>query len=164
MKTEASLRLILMRHAKSAWDDPSLRDHDRRLNERGRLAAALMGAWLRDAGLTPDFALVSSAARTQETWALMGLEAPMETRPALYEADAATILSVIRGAPGGGTLMILGHQPGMQDAANRLLSDEMIAEYPTAKAAVIGFDAAGWAGVGFSAGRLIAAQAPKALV
>lgn len=164
MKTDASLRLILMRHAKSSWSDSSACDHDRILNQRGRRAAALMGAWAREAGLTPDLALVSSAARTQETWALMGHETPMETRPALYEADAAAILSVIRSAPGGGALLILGHQPGMQETANGLLRDEFIAEFPTAKAVVIGFDAPDWAGVGFSSGRLIAAQVPIDLV
>ncbi|MEL7089640.1 MAG: histidine phosphatase family protein, partial [Planctomycetota bacterium] len=55
--------LILMRHAKSSWDDPGLTDHDRPLNRRGRLAAPLMAAWLAEIDAAPDHALVSSAIR-----------------------------------------------------------------------------------------------------
>lgn len=88
------LRLILLRHAKSDWA-AGLDDHDRPLNRRGRLAAALMGAWAREETLIPALALISSAVRTRETWARMGLEAPAETRPALYEAEAETILEEI---------------------------------------------------------------------
>ena len=63
-------RLLLLRHAKSAWPD-GVEDHDRPLSDRGRRDAPRMGAYIAAAGLRPDFALVSSARRTQETWALV---------------------------------------------------------------------------------------------
>ena len=67
-------RLILMRHAKSSWADPGQRDFDRPLNARGVRSAPLLGAWLRERGHVPDAALVSTARRTRETWAGLGLD------------------------------------------------------------------------------------------
>ncbi len=159
-----TLRLILLRHAKSDWH-AGLSDHDRPLNRRGRLAAPLMGAWLREEGLTPALALVSSAARTQETWERLGLAAPKETRPALYEAEAETIMEEItltEGAPS--PLLLVGHNPGIGEAANLLLADGVIGDFPTAQAAVIGFEAGAWADLRPGAGRLLALAQPKALV
>ena len=63
-------RLLLLRHAKSAWPE-GVEDHDRPLGDRGRRDAPRMGAYMASAGLQPGFALVSSARRTQETWALV---------------------------------------------------------------------------------------------
>ncbi|MFN3259611.1 MAG: SixA phosphatase family protein [Pikeienuella sp.] len=159
-----TLRLILLRHAKSDWH-AGLSDHERPLNRRGRLAAPLMGAWLREEGLTPALALVSSATRTQETWERLGLAAPMETRPAIYEAEAETILEELNLTGGAASpLLLVGHNPGIGDAANRLLSDDVIGDFPTAQAAVIGFEAAVWADVRPGCGRLLALAQPKGLV
>lgn len=157
-------RLILMRHAKSSWNNALHSDHERPLNDRGRLAAALMGRWLRQGRLVPDFAFVSSAARTQETWEEMALPAEMRTSAALYEADGEGVLRIVRNAPPVSTLLVLGHQPTMQECANRFLEDGFVSDYPTAKIAVIDFDAPDWAHVGFGAGRLFAEAAPKGLV
>lgn len=160
-----TLRLILMRHAKSAWDSPGLRDHDRTLNQRGRLAAPLMAGFIKDEGLMPDLAYVSSAVRTQETWALMALGARMETRPGLYDADDEDILTLVQGAPNTAkTLLILGHQPTMQETANRLLPHWEVEDYPTAKLTVIGFDAASWADIAFGTGTLLREASPKTIV
>lgn len=156
-------RLILMRHAKSDWAR-GVQDHARPLNERGRRAAPLMGRYIMDEGLTPDLALVSSAARTQETWRLSGIDAAMETQGALYHAGAGGLLAAARSAPDDArTLLILTHQPGVQEAANRLLPASTIDEYPTAKIAVIEFDAACWADIGFGSGRLEREMAPRLL-
>jgi phosphohistidine phosphatase len=158
-------KLILMRHAKSGWDDPTLDDHDRPLNERGRLAATLMGAFLHDAGLVPDLALVSSAARTQETWARMALDRPAEVKPDLYLAGPLAIIGAAQAVDDAANcVLILGHQPGMEDAANRFCTDGMLDGYPTAKITVIGFDVASWADIHFGAGRLLREAAPKSLV
>ncbi|MFV0474835.1 MAG: SixA phosphatase family protein [Pikeienuella sp.] len=159
-----TLRLILLRHAKSDWT-AGLSDHDRPLNQRGRLAAPLMGAWLKERGLLPALALVSSARRTQETWERLGIDAPMEIRGALYEAEAETILEEINLTEGAASpLLVVGHNPGIQDVANRLLRDPAILEYPTAQAAVIGFGAESWADLRFSSGELLDLAAPKGLV
>lgn len=158
-------KLILMRHAKSGWDDPTLDDHDRPLNQRGRLAATLMGAYLTDAGLTPDGAVVSSAARTQETWARLALDRPADVKPDLYLAGPIAIISAVQAADNeAGTLLVLGHQPGMEDAANRFCSDAVIDGYPTAKITVIGFDVASWSDVAFGAGKVLREASPKSLV
>lgn len=158
------MRLILMRHAKSDWGLSGLRDHDRPLNERGRLAAPLMGAWLREHGYTPAQAIVSSAKRTQETWARLGVDAPMDTRPELYNSDAEAILWEIRATPGAGPLISISHQPGVQEAANRFLKDGFVSSFPTAKLVVMDFDAESWADVRFGAAKLVAEAAPKEIV
>ena len=119
-------RLILMRHAKSSWADPGQRDLDRPLNKRGRRAAALIGGWLKKKGYRPDQALVSSARRTQETWAGVVAEAgPAETRylPELYHAGPESMLEIVQRAPDVGCLLVLGHQPGIGAFAARLLAD-----------------------------------------
>lgn len=158
-------KLILMRHAKSGWDDPTLDDHDRPLNQRGRMAASLMGAFLADAGLTPDRALVSSAARTQETWARMALDRPSKVLPDLYLAGPLAIIGAAQAADdAAGSLLILGHQPGMEDAANRFCSEAMLDGYPTAKITVIGFDVSSWGDITFGPGKLLREAAPKSLV
>ena len=59
--------LLLMRHAKSSWDNPGLRDFDRPLNERGLKAAPLMGRYLRAQGIAPDLIVSSPAQRAQQT-------------------------------------------------------------------------------------------------
>ncbi|MEM7546081.1 MAG: histidine phosphatase family protein [Pseudomonadota bacterium] len=160
-----TLRLILMRHAKSSWDQPGLRDHDRVLNQRGHLAAPLMGAYLRDMSLMPDLAYLSSAARVQETWALMALGSAAETVPNIYSAVAADLLRIIQRAPKTArTLMVLGHQPTMQELANQLLPEWVIDDYPTAKLSVIDFEATDWGAVQFGSGSLITEASPKTLV
>lgn len=70
------LRLILVRHAKSGWDDPGLDDHDRPLAPRGRRAAGWLGTALRDGGFLPETILCSSALRTRQTLDGTGVEAP----------------------------------------------------------------------------------------
>ncbi len=157
-------RLILMRHAKSDWNHPGLSDHDRPLNTRGRRAAPAMGAWLIAAGFAPDQALVSSAARTQETFRLSDLTCPARTKAALYNAEAMAILKVIQNADEAATtVIVIAHQPGMQETANRLLPDWEIDEYPTAKAAILEIDSPSWFEVTWGDGRLIAEMAPKLL-
>ena len=59
-------RLILMRHAKSSWDNPFAEDHQRPLNGRGKRSAKAIGEWLRAQGYLPDQILSSSATRTRE--------------------------------------------------------------------------------------------------
>lgn len=163
-------RLILMRHAKSSWADPGQRDLDRPLNKRGRRSAALIGGWLKDKGYLPEMALVSSARRTQETWAGVVAAtgaAPTTYLPELYHAAPEAMLSMLRGAAGAGTLLMLGHQPGTGAFAARLLadppSDEGFGKYPTAATTVIAFDVDDWQAVGWGAGRLVDFVVPREL-
>ena len=88
--------LGLLRHAKSDWDDMSLRDFDRGLNERGRRGAAAMGAHARRLGLGWDLAIASPAERVRATIAASGLGLAPEFDERLYLADAATLMTVLR--------------------------------------------------------------------
>lgn len=157
-------RLFLMRHAKSDYP-PGVDDHDRPLNRRGRLASTLMGAYLVEERAVPDLVYASSAARAQETWDRMLLDVPAETRPQLYHASAEAALVVARRAPESvGSLMLVWHQPGIRDAANRLTGGHDVPDFPTAQIVTLEFDADRWWDVGFGAGRLVAIAAPKDLV
>ncbi|MEM1313391.1 MAG: histidine phosphatase family protein [Pseudomonadota bacterium] len=169
-------RLILMRHAKSSWDDPDQADIDRPLNARGRLAAGLMGAWLAEEGLIPDHALLSPARRVAETWdrvaAALGREATAATVPKLYHAAPEDALAAMAKAPDGAqTLILIGHEPGAT-ALLRRLSDgsegggcrRAYEKFPTAGVAVLEFDAKRWKDVAPTSGRFARFASPKDLV
>lgn len=118
-------QLLLLRHAKSSWDDPGLDDFDRPLAERGLKAAQSMGRELAAREWLPDLALVSSALRTRDTWRLVAAELPAHPQvafaKALYGASAADILSKIRQAdPSRDSLLVVGHNPGLEDLARQL--------------------------------------------
>ncbi len=163
-------RLILIRHAKSSWADAGQRDLDRPLNKRGRHAAALLGGWLKKKGYRPDQALVSSARRTQETWAGIVAEAgPAETRylPELYHAGAETLLEIVQRAPDVPCLLILGHQPGLGAFAQRILADPPpdgdFEKFPTGATVVVDLDAPTWSAAAWGAGALAAFVVPRSL-
>src|SRR5882757_3879588 len=107
-------RLLLLRHAKAERLQPGGRDHDRVLTERGRADAKKLGLYLARHAFVPDRAVVSSAARTRETWTL--LATAMDKTPAasfderIYDAAPETILGAIKETgPSTGTLMVIGH-------------------------------------------------------
>ncbi|WP_048863045.1 SixA phosphatase family protein, partial [Acidisphaera rubrifaciens] len=114
-------QLMLLRHAKSSWDDPKLSDHARSLNTRGRQAAAGMGRMMRDLGLVPDLILVSSARRTLQTlealepWDETPLIEPMD---ALYLATAPQLCAVLNTVSETvRSVLLIGHNPGLHDLA-----------------------------------------------
>jgi phosphohistidine phosphatase len=117
-------QLLLLRHAKSAWDNPKLADRQRPLNERGRRAAVTMRRAMRELGLTPDMVLVSTARRTMET--LDALEpwddAPLiEPMDALYLATAPQMLAVLHEvAETVRSVLLIGHNPGLHELAMTL--------------------------------------------
>ncbi len=120
-------QLLLLRHAKSSWDDPKLPDHSRPLNARGKHAAAQVGRVMREMGILPDRVLVSSARRTVQT--LEQLE-PWDAPPrvvvmdGLYLASARAILDLIQDVPDETErLLVVGHNPGLHDLA-LLLADK----------------------------------------
>ncbi len=114
-------QLLLLRHAKSSWDDAKLADRDRPLNKRGRRTASAMRKAMLDLGLTPDVVLVSPSRRTQET--LAALE-PWDDTPlvehmdTLYLATVSQLLAVLREVNETvRSLMLIGHNPGMYELA-----------------------------------------------
>lgn len=166
-------RLLLLRHAKSAYPQ-GVADIDRPLGPRGREAAPLLGDYIAREGLRPDLALVSPARRTQETWGALrpfldGIRE--ETVPSIYEAPSARILDAIRSAPDGvATLMVIGHNPGLGEAALRLvgagpaaLRRDLREKFPTAALAVIDFEAGRWTGIAEGTGTLVRFVRPRQL-
>ncbi|MEJ0015470.1 MAG: histidine phosphatase family protein [Acetobacteraceae bacterium] len=114
-------QLLLLRHAKSSWDDTKLADRDRPLNKRGRRTAGLMRSAMQDLGLAPDLILASPAVRTQET--LAALE-PWEDTPlvelvdSLYLASVPQLLAVLREVNETvRSVLVIGHNPGMHELA-----------------------------------------------
>ena len=117
--------LLLLRHAKSSWDDPSLADFGRPLASRGVKAAKRMGGEIAQRRWLPDRVLVSPALRTRQTWELVAAGLPgmpaVKFPEALYEASAEEILAEIRKTPETvGSLLVLGHNPGLEDLAEGL--------------------------------------------
>lgn len=116
--------LLLLRHAKSAWDDPDLADHERPLNARGRRAAPAMGRRLREAGFAPDLVLCSSARRAQETWELAGRE--LDARPkvaverGLYLCGAHALLARLRRLGSEDCVLLVAHNPDLHELAGAL--------------------------------------------
>ncbi len=167
-------QLLLLRHAKSAWDDAGIPDRDRALNARGRRAADRMRQAMRELGLAPDLVLVSPAKRTLETlealepWDDTPLIEPLET---LYLASEANLLAALRDvAETVRSVLLIGHNPGMHDLAMTLARGWPAGEamrglakgYPTGTLAE--FTLAGpWREIGPGAGRLVRFVTPKSL-
>jgi phosphohistidine phosphatase len=158
--------LLLLRHAKSSWDSPSLDDYDRPLAKRGLKAAPRMGAEIASLGLKPDVILCSSAVRTRETLALVlpeiGGDPEVIYDDAIYLAAPETLLAKVRALPDTAkSVMVVGHNPGMEELAALLVKDggkadrkDMAEKFPTCALAVINFEAPGWAAVAPGAGTL----------
>jgi phosphohistidine phosphatase len=168
------LRLMLLRHAKSAWP-AGADDHARPLAERGRRAAPMIGRHMAERGLVPDLAVVSTARRAAETWTLVAQSfgKPVERRdePRIYEAGPAAILAEIRAVePSVTSLLLVGHNPGFERLTAELVASgeqrdlaRLAKKYPTAALAVIEFDAARWSDIAKGAGTLTAFVTPKSL-
>lgn len=161
------LTLILMRHAKSSWDLPARPDHDRPLNVRGRASAQAMGTWLEMQGHVPDEAISSSAERTGQTFANLGINCPVAFTRALYHAGAEDIRKTLSRCMQPKVLLI-GHNPGIAECAERLIAEPSqhpdFWRFPTCATMVAQFDVADWAHLTWGSGRLIAFKVPKDII
>ena len=151
-------QLMLLRHAKSSWDDPLADDFDRPLNERGRRGAMAMGDWIRSNDLAPDLVLCSAAARTVETWERMALEAEVKYSPGLYHAGPDRMLSALQRAEGM-RVMLVGHNPGIGALAAMMVRHAPVhsrfGDYPTCALTVLEFDIDDLADLAPRQGRLL---------
>jgi phosphohistidine phosphatase len=139
---DARRQLVLVRHAKSSWDDPTVADHDRPLARRGRKALDRMRAYLEDRGVAPDVILCSSALRTRET--LEGIRdglsgtARVEVEDRLYGAGAEELLArLARLDDDVAGVMVVGHNPGVADVLEILTGTPQ--SVPTGAIAVLSF-------------------------
>jgi phosphohistidine phosphatase len=168
------LRLLLLRHAKSRWDDPGLKDFDRPLAARGREAAVRMGAYMAQQGLTPDLILASSAVRARQTLELVRPHLGNPTTQfadALYLATPAALLQRLRklGADAE-TVLLIGHNPGLHSLAVTLSGsgekkrlEALGGKFPTAALAVLTFKERDWSEITAAGGRLCDFMTPKRL-
>jgi phosphohistidine phosphatase len=141
-------QLILLRHAKAEPDGGDEGDHGRRLTDRGRRNAGLMGRFLERAELVPDLALSSTAARARET-AHLAIEAGRfevslrETR-ALYNSTVERTLGVLRAIEDDyATVLLVGHEPTWSELASALIGGARM-RLPTAGVVVLELDIDSW--------------------
>jgi len=160
-------RLILMRHAKSAWDDPRLPDADRVLNARGQQSAKAMGEWLRSQKYIPDQIMCSSAERTTETATRLGFEARVESIDHLYLAPEGVMAQVLMSGFGDCLLMI-GHNPGIAEFAATLVraapEHTRFYDYPTCATLIADFDIQDWAEIIEGTGKVIDFITPREIL
>ena len=159
--------LLLLRHAKSSWDDPSLDDFDRPLAPRGQGAAPRMATYLKKKSLRPDFVLCSSACRAVQTWSLvsdvLGGNPEVKFLRSLYLAPPSRLIDIIRRVPDNAPCaMLIAHNPGMEHLAAVLAGadskkkalEKLYTKYPTAALAQLEFDTDNWKDIERGAGRL----------
>lgn len=117
--------LLLLRHAKSSWDEAHLEDHDRPLNGRGKKDAKRMGRFIRREDLVPDAVFTSTAKRARSTakrvLGAAGYDGEVVKKRELYMAGPKAMLSAARHAPEGAQhVMLIGHNPGMEELLEAL--------------------------------------------
>jgi phosphohistidine phosphatase len=167
-------RVYLLRHAKSSWKDDSVADRDRPLAGRGRRAAKAMAGHLDAEGIRPDLVLCSPARRTRET--LQRVEGAFGDRvearfdEALYGASEPELLARLKALPQEvGSVMLIGHNPGLEELALALASDgeglaRMREKYPTAALATIDLPAERWSAIERGSGELVGYVRPRDLI
>ena len=140
-------RLIVMRHAKSSWSDPTATDHERPLNLRGQREAPRVAARLVELQWHPDWVLSSDALRTRETMAGMQTvfraDLPVHYHRSLYHAGLDAVRQEVAEVPDEvQTLMLLGHNPGWEELVFVLCGEDV--ELKTASAALLDNQADTW--------------------
>lgn len=174
MARSAARQLLLLRHAKSAW--PDVADHERPLARRGRRDAPVAGRWLQSSGWVPDLVICSTASRARQTWQLAAAELDASPRAIfdqrVYGATADDLLDLARQtAPGTRRLLIVGHDPAMQEMTLALAStragdagalERVRLKFPTAAVAVLEFSGT-WGELGPQRARLSTFVVPRDL-
>jgi len=168
-------RLLLLRHAKSSWNHPGLDDFERPLSGRGREDAPDVGRYLRQHALVPDHTICSPARRTEQTWTAVAEHldggGSVDFDSALYLAPPSTYLTLAQSQPlDVNTLLLIGHNPGIEQAALRLsgLGAEtdlvrLRTKVPTASLIEIQFDVERWGEIDWRGGRLMRFVTPADL-
>lgn len=140
--------LLILRHAKTQPDAPN-GDHARQLTGRGLHDAARMAAYIKASIGAPDAIVTSDARRAMQTAEIVadgtGFTRSLTVEPRMYAAGSATLLDVVRALPDDADRVILvGHNPGFEELAAALSSDDAEVRLPTSAFAHLEFDAASW--------------------
>jgi phosphohistidine phosphatase len=158
--------LIVIRHAKSSWDDPALADIDRPLNKRGKRDAPLMGGILKFRELAPDRIISSPAKRARKTAKLIaagvGCDAgTIDVRERIYMQGVPALIELVQELDDAwNRVYLVGHNPDLTELVNRLAGED-IDNIPTCGVASIEFEVGSWAHVMAGAGRLAFFDYPK---
>jgi phosphohistidine phosphatase len=165
--------LYLLRHAKSSWADPSLPDPERPLAPRGRRDAKRIAKHLVRLGIEPELVLCSAAERTRQTLELVrpAIDGTSKVRleAELYGASSDELLGRLRAVPEAvASVMLIGHNPGLQDLALVLASDgaelgRLRAKFPTAALATLTLPKTSWSRLSQADALLAAYVVPKQL-
>jgi phosphohistidine phosphatase len=165
-------RLVVLRHAKSAWP-VDVADHERPLAPRGRRDAPAAGRALAEADCLPDLALCSTAVRARRTWELAAAEwgtpPPVRHDRRLYAAGPAGLLTVVREVPAEvETLLLIGHNPGLEELVLALARDglddtleRVRTKFPTSAIAVLSWRGATWRDLGPGTALLTSLTVPR---
>lgn len=158
--------LLIIRHAKSAWDNPGLSDFDRPLNIRGKSDAPHMGKVLKNKGIIADKWLSSPAKRALSTATRFAkaMEVPkseVHTDARIYHSSAYTLMQIIKEQAGGvDTLFLFGHNPGLTDLAS-MLTTTRIDNIPTCGIFAVSFPVSQWNEVDGKNGSFLFFDYPK---
>ena len=159
-------RLVLIRHAKSSWNNPGLRDFDRPLNKRGKVDAPEMGRRLAQRSLMPDRLLSSPAKRAIRTAEIIagaiGFPAGRISRmDRLYGAGVTDLLDILRELNDGDDIVYLvGHNPGLTDLITTISSD-FLDDLPTCGVFCADFEISSWQEIGGHKGQCVFMDVPK---
>jgi phosphohistidine phosphatase len=158
--------LILVRHAKSSWDNPNLRDFERPLNREGLAVAPAMAGYFSRLPLHPD-ALISSPANRALTTAgyfatALGRDkSEIIVRESMYDALFSDLLKLVSGLPDQySTVMLFGHNPSFTNLAN-YFSGEFIPNVPTCGIVHIQGNGRSWSGFNDKTATVVAKYFPK---
>ena len=158
--------LMLLRHAKSSWDETGLRDFDRPLASRGKRDAPRMGKALAERGPVPDLIISSPAARAKATVEAFVKAAGFNLAPqfegSIYDAATGELMKLVRQLPDDrSTVLLVGHNPGFEDMVARLTGS--YERMPTCALACIELPVDSWQAVEDGQGSLAWRLTPKQL-
>ena len=165
--------VILLRHGKSNWSDPTLADLDRPVAPRGERASRLIAKYIRRKKIRPALVLCSPSLRTRQTLAAiepsLGNQCSVEVEPQLYAASEGELLERLRALPESvESVMLIGHNPGLHELACALASggDELPRleqKFPTGALATLAIDSESWAALEPGGGELVDYVVPRQL-
>ncbi len=158
--------ILILRHAKSSWDNLSIADHDRPLNKRGKRDAPRMGQLIRDEEILPDLIISSTAKRAAATAKAVAhacnYEGEIEYNHSFYHADADTFLDRISSLQGEHKIvMVVSHNPGVEELLEVLTG--LWERMPTAALAQVDLSIAKWSELDEAEGSLKNLWIPKSL-
>jgi len=167
--------LLLLRHAKSSWDDPALDDRDRPLAPRGRRAAERIGRYIQDNEIRPALVLCSPARRARDTLDIvrpqLGADVEVRTDDAIYTFDADDLLERLQSVPSSiESVMVVGHNPALHDLASLLAGEgdsaalaQLREKFPTGALAMLDLGGTEWSGLGAGQAYLTGLVLPRQL-